>query len=113
MSKIKRLDFQRIVNNETITKEIFPTYSTVFVMAYEILEAVKNTSATIGWYNQLVAPVASKAKDNTINTNQNKRLFSAVHQEKSSKSIRRIILYLVIVTIQILMIHVLDVGKSI
>ena len=85
VSKIKPWDFQRIVENETITKEVFPIYSAVFVKAYEILEAVKNTSATIGWYNQLVAPVASKVKDNSINTNHGKQLFSEVRQEKFVK----------------------------
>ena len=84
ISKMKPEEFQKIVKNETMTKEIFPNYTTVFIKAYNILEDAKNTSATIGWYNQLVAPVASKAKDNIVNTNQNKRLFSTVHQEKSS-----------------------------
>ena len=53
-----------------------------FINAYQLLEDAKSTSATIGWYNQLVAPVVSKAKDNTIDTNHGKRLFSEIRQEK-------------------------------
>ena len=45
--------------------------------AYEILRDSKNTSASIGWYNQSLASGASKAHGSIIHSkNQVKRKFS-------------------------------------
>jgi hypothetical protein len=59
VSKFKPSSFQQVIKNETGIKEIYPDFTTVFVKAYHILLDAKNASATVGWYNQTVAPVAS------------------------------------------------------
>ena len=83
ISKIKPASFQDLVKNETATRGQFPTFTTVFVRAYNLLLDAKNTSATVGWYNQTIVPlVASKAKENVIQID-NKRKYSGPQPEKS------------------------------
>jgi hypothetical protein len=62
-------EYHSNLRNECSTQGAFPNYSMVFVREYSLLMNAENTSATIGWYNQSVASVASKAQVATIHNN--------------------------------------------
>ena len=85
IAKIISQNFQDVVKNECSSDPLrFPNYNAVFVKAYSLLLDAKNASATIGWYNQSMASVASKAQEVTIhNKNLAKRKLSGEQSDRN------------------------------
>jgi hypothetical protein len=85
IAKITPQNFQDVIKNECSSDPLhFQNYNTVFVKAYSLLLDAKNASATIGWYNQSRASVASKTQEVTIhNKNPAKRKSSEEHSDSN------------------------------